>query len=336
MSVFRALTFLAILLVPAVAAAQEIDVEVEAPDEEWVWEDGYFKPDGTLVEGFYRQRAREGFEWVPAHLEGETWVEAQWRWVGAPRAGYVLVTGRVGDDRYWIPEVWRPTQLAGHDWVEGHMEGNVWVVGHWRPRAATRPGFVWDPGHWTPTGEWVEGHWRPENRTGFVWVPGRFRFGVYFPGTWRPIEQRAGWVWVGGHWGPNGWVEGDWRETRRAGHHWRPGHWQGNVWVAGAWVPGVRTARRFTVRPVHQMLRARRTHVRRIRVGAAIEARGHAVEHRGRAIERRGERLEIRGEARGNLRMERRGEAMQERGERVQQRGEHQQKRGHQIRRGRR
>lgn len=335
MSLRRVLLSLAFLFAPAVAAAQSVELEVEAPDEQWVWEDGYFRPDGTLVEGFYRQQSREGFEWVPGHLEGEVWVEPQWRWVGAQRQGYVLVQGGVGEDHYWIPEVWRPVTLADHDWVDGRWEGNVWVVGHWRPRVAARPGFVWDPGHWTPTGQWVEGHWRPENRTGFVWVPGRFRFGVWIPGTWRPVENRAGFVWVAGHWGPNGWVEGQWRETRRPGHHWVPGHWQAGVWVPGAWSAGVRPARRFVVRPVDQMIRARRAHIRRVRIGAAVSAHGRAVEQRGRAIEQRGQRIEVRGELRGNARMERRGEAIQNRGERVQQRGQHQQKRGVRIRRGR-
>lgn len=319
---------------PVLATAQEVELEVQVPDEQWVWEDGFFRPDGTLVEGFYRQQSREGFEWVPGHLEGEVWVDPQWRWVGAPRQGYVLVTGHVGDDHYWVPEVWRQTQFANHDWVEGHLENGVWVAGFWRPRAGGRAGFVWEPGRWTPSGEWVEGHWREQNRAGYVWAPGRFRFGVWVPGTWRPVEQRVGAVWVGGHWGPNGWVEGQWRELRRPGHHWVAAHWNGGAWVDGTWVAGVEPRRRFVIRPVAQMIRARRTHVRRIRIGAAVEAHGHAVEHRGQAIERRGERVEIRGEIRGNARMQNRGERIQQRGEHVQQRGQGQQRRGVRIQHG--
>lgn len=313
---------------------EDAELDTDPPDEDWVWEDGYQRPDGTVVEGFYRPRARAGFEWAPGHVEGQVWVDPQWRWTGAQRQGYVLVPGRVGPDGYWIPESWRPATVAGQVWVDGHLEGNFWIPGHFQP-VTVRAGYAWEPGYYSPTGEWVDGNWREQARADYVWVAGGYRFGVWTSGYWRPRTVRAGYVWVPGRWTANGWVEGQWRERRRPGNYWVHGHWQGGVWVPGAWVAGTRPGRRWVVRPVRDMWQARRAHIQRVRVGAAVQARGRALEHRGRVMERRGERLERAGEATGNERMERRGEALQNRGEHMQNRGNVQQNRGRRIRRGR-
>ena len=322
------MSLVALVFSPALASAQQVVVvEGEAgewddqpPDVEWVWEDGYVRPDGTTVEGFYRQANREGWVWDPPHYDGQNFVEPGWRWAGAPRAGQVVVRGARGADGYWIAEDFRPQSVPDQDWVDGHWEGNTWVVGYFRPRTA-RAGFAWEPGRWTPAGVWVQGQWRPTQRAGFAWVPATFRFGRWRPGYWRPTTVQRGQVWVPGYWNGSAWVDGRWRPARTRGQRWVHGHWQGNVWVDGAWVAGARPVRTYRVRPVSNMVRTRRANIRRIRSGARLEVHGRAVENRGQVIQQQGQQT-------GNVRMQVRGRRLQERGERQQERGERRIRRG--------
>lgn len=320
----RCVLFLSLAFAPALASAQNVVVlegetgewDDQPPDVEWVWEDGYVRPDGTTVDGFYRESQRDGWSWDGPHWDndGQTWVEPGWRWTGAAKPGFVVVPGHRAEDGYWVADDWRPQSVPNQDWVDGRWEGNVWIEGSFRPRVA-RAGFVWEPGHWTPAGAWIDGQWRPAARQGFAWVPAAFRFGRWRPGYWRPLEVQAGQVWVPGYWNGAAWIDGHWRPARRQGFRWVHGYWQGNTWVDGTWVAGVRPpVRRYRIQPVHRMIQTRRAHVRRLRVGVGLEAHGRAVEQRGQVIENRGE-------VRGNVRMQIRGQRLQNRGQRQQNRG---------------
>lgn len=297
--------------VPGAAFAEEGAGEAageyddDAPDEDFVWEDGDQLEDGTTLDGFYRLRSRPGFVWTPGHYEGGSWVAPDWRPTRPAPRGQVWVPGHRGADGYWIAGQWRPIARKGFVWTPGRLVGGEWVHGHWTPVEA-RAGQVWVPGHWTPRGQWIEGHWREAARADASWVEGRWRYGRWVPGYWQPRATRAGEVWVPGHWSPRGWVDGFWRPAARPGQHWVAAGWAGGVWKPGRWArgPRPRATRRYHVRPVVVM---HRTHQPRLW-------------HAGKVQERRGERMEKRGERTGNERLERRGKAQQRRGERKQKR----------------
>ena len=249
---------LVLCVAPMSALAQEGD-EDEAPDIDWAWEDGYTRPDGVSVDGFYRVRERAGFEWqAPGVSENGEWTEPGWRAKDPAPAGMAWVPGHRAEDGYWVDGTWRPVERDGYDWVDARADNAVWVIGHWHPRVV-RAGHVWAPGHWTRDGDWVDGHWREPARDGQLWVPGLFRFGAWHHGYWRPRANRPGELWVGGYHGPKGWVDGHWRKGNNPGHRWVSGHWRAGAFVVGAWIAGANhPARRFgRPEPVRTMLKAR-------------------------------------------------------------------------------
>lgn len=249
---------LLLCIAPLGASAQSDLDGYEVPDIEWVWEDGYTRADGVVVQGFYRPKEKAGFVWEePVLGQDGGFREPGWRPQGPPRGGHVWVPGYRGDDGYWVDGAWRPVSRDGYDWVDARQSDGVWVIGHWRPKQV-KAGHEWVPGHWTADGEWIDGFWREPARRGFVWVPGRFHYGHWHHGHWRPTATRRGEVWVVGHHGPNGWVDGAWRPAKKSGHYWTHGHWRGGTYVVGRWVPGARVARRFAhPGPVRVMLKTR-------------------------------------------------------------------------------
>lgn len=301
-------------------SAEPTELDDEAPDEDFVWEDGDELEDGTTTDGFYRLRTRPGFAWVEGHFEGTTWVGPHWQPTAPAPAGQVWVPGHRGPDGYWVNGAWRPATRPGFVWVPAGTVDGVWVRGTWRP-VTLRPGEVWVPGHWTPAGVWVDGHWRPAARSGYAWEPGHWRYGRWIPGFWRPTVAKPGQVWVAGYWGPRGRVKGYWRPAARPGHHWVAAAWVNGVWTAGRWVAGARPApvvRRYRVHPVAAMMRS---HDRR------LWRAGKRQERHGKAQQRRGEALKGLGEATGSERLERKGERVERRGERNERRGERKQRR---------
>lgn len=335
----RLLSFLFLLAAPAVASAQTFpqddglggfegssleggfegnyagQYDDAAPDLDYVWEDGYVLDNGTVVDGFYRERNRPGYRWVEAGYSNGVWVDAHWEPLQIPR-GYVVERGGRGHDGYWIADCVRPARRAGFRWVSARWDNGHWRHGYWVPVQARR-GHDWVPGYWTFDGQWVDGYWRPARRNDFTWVDGYWAYGRWHPGHWKPTRQRAGYVWSPGYHGRRGYVEGSWRPGNRAGYHWVDGHWGHNGWVAGHWERGNKREhkRRFRILPVNVQTRARAEHRRTWRNGVLQPVRFGGHGNRGERIERRGERIERRGE-----RIERRGERVQDRGERIDRR----------------
>ena len=126
------------------AAASRSTYDDDAPDIDYVWEDGYTMPDGTVVEGFYRQSVREGYVWEDAYWDGDTFVPPGWRYL-EPRPGYVYVPGYRGPDGYWVNGEWRPEKKAGYVYVETRITGDDIQPGHWEP-VQPRRDMVWVPG----------------------------------------------------------------------------------------------------------------------------------------------------------------------------------------------
>lgn len=300
-------------------ADETAEYDADAPDEDFVWEDGDELEDGSKTDGFYRRRTVAGATWVPGHYEGRVWVAPDWRPNGGAKHGQVWVHGRRGRDGYWVAGQWRPATRAGFTWTPGRVVGGVWVDGDWVP-LAPRTGEVWVRGHWDPRGAWVDGFWRPAARREATWVDGHWRYGRWVPGHWQPTVERAGEVWVPGHTSPRGWVDGFWRPAAKPGHYWVATRWVNGVWAPGRWAVGRApvVARRHRVRPVAAMVR---TQDRR------LWREGKVQERRGEAQERRGEALQERGERRGNEQMEERGERVEQRGKTKQRRGDRKQKR---------
>ena len=301
------------------------DWDDQAPDEDWVWEDGHEFDGGRSEEGFYRPREVPGVVWSEAHYDGGRWVPG--RFVPtAVRPGQTWVVGHRGPDGYWVVGHWRPVERPGWVWVPRAQRRGVILAGHWVPTTRGATGHLWTPGHYAIDGTWVDGHWRPARKVGFTWSPGHWRYGRWVEGAWQPKSTKGGHVWVRGHWRPGGaWVDGYWRALERAGHHWVVGRFgERGAWVPGRWVAGAapKVTRRHRLRPVAAMRAERKAHRRQWRNGRRQERTGEAQIRRGERIQERGERMEARGAATGNERLEDKGQRKQDKGKRGERRGE--------------
>lgn len=129
----------ALVCVPAVAGAQpapidsDADYDYEAPDEDYVWEDGDELEGGNVSEGFYRVRERPGYHWVEGAYVRGVWIEGHWAWTGAARPGQIWEAGFRGSDGYYVSGHWRPQHRGGYVWVPAHRSPSGWVDGYWRP-----------------------------------------------------------------------------------------------------------------------------------------------------------------------------------------------------------
>ena len=309
-----------VFVIPAHALAGGYDMD--APDEDYVWEDGHELEDGTVIQGYYRVRTRPGHTWVAGHYANGAWVSAHWKAAAPAPAGNVWVAGHRGRDGFWIPGHWRLAKRPDHKWVPARVVNGAWVHGHWVPVAA-RPGNVWVPGHRTRSGKWIPGHWRRAAYTGHSWVRGHWAYGRWITGHWRPIKKRRGHVWVAGHIGPNGWVKGHWRPKAKRGHWWKQGYWRGGVWHTPRWVKGPppRIKRQHRVRPVRYMAKKRRAH-------RNLWRKGQRQVRQGRAIKRAGKRIERRGHKTGRPGMVKKGKQIRKKGQRRVNRGKVNKSRG--------
>ncbi|MFT7580886.1 MAG: hypothetical protein ACI9MR_002560 [Myxococcota bacterium] len=301
------------LATPAEAPASYDD---EAPDEDYVFEDGHALEDGTTVDGFYRVRTRPDYAWAAGSYTDGRWIAGHWRHTGAKRANSLWVPGHLGTDGYWVFGHWRKTARTGFAWVRGHRNpAGILVHGHWAP-AAKKTGKVWVRGHRNVAGAWIPGHWRMTARAGFGWKAGSWRYGRFVRGHWAPNAKKAGNVWVGGYHGPKGWVKGAWRASVRPGHHWTAARWVAGVWTVGRWMNGKRPIlkRRYKVRPVRSMRASRASNTRLWRNGERQRRAGKTQERRGKAVK-------AVGKATGNKRLEKKGKKMQKKGDRKQKRG---------------
>ncbi len=113
-----------------VVAEEAAEYDTAAPDKDYVWVDGYEDANGDAVNGFYRERARDGFAWVDGHYDVlEDWVEPHW----APthlEAGNTWVKGHVGPDGYWVPGHRRAVKRVGYHWVAPAIVAGVLIHGH--------------------------------------------------------------------------------------------------------------------------------------------------------------------------------------------------------------
>ncbi len=308
------------------AGAEDVPPDAEydddAPDEDWVWVDGDELEDGTVQEGFYRERSLPDYTWVDGHYsDSGTWIGPHWKWVGAARPDMVWVPGHRGPDGFWVRGFWRPSAKAGMTWVEAEVVDGEIVHAHWQP-VEVRSGYVWMPGHWLPDGKWIEGHWLASVRAGRVWQPGHWRYGRYVRGYWAPTAPNEGHVWVAGYHGPKGWVSGFWRPNVKRGFYWVPGHWGSDGWVMGSWARGHRPAlkRRFRVVRVDQM-KAHRIGDRR------LWRKGKAQRKLGKAQVRAGAATKAVGAVTGNKKLEKKGDRMIDRGKVNKRRGANKKKR---------
>ena len=253
------------LFAPALAYAQAGDYDHDAPDIDWVWEDGY-ELDGRTYDGFYRPRSRDGYTWRGAYWEDEVYVPGGWLPVST-RSGYTWERGYRGADGFWVPGHYRRTYRKNYEWVPGERVDGLWQPGYWRP-IRRHAGYVWVSGYFDADGYWVDGFWRPTHRTQYTWIVHRVRYGYTIPGYWMPSAVRVGYAWIPGYATRYGWVSGKWRRAYNRNHYWRRGRRVRGVWVAGSWVSGrrPRVVRRYVlVKRVRTMNRVRRTYRRSIR-----------------------------------------------------------------------
>jgi len=101
----------------------------------------------------------------------------------AATAGKVWVPEHTLADGTFIPGHWRPAKKPGFTWVEGRIDGGIWVAGYWKPVGAVPVGTVWKAGYWR-NGKWHSGRWI-KTRPGKIWVPGHWQRGRWVPGRWR-------------------------------------------------------------------------------------------------------------------------------------------------------
>lgn len=281
---------------PATLQFEDRDVDPNAPDVDYVWENDYIV-EGVTYRGFLRPRRIDGFVWQQGHFDNGRWTPPHF----VPthnRVDQIWVSGHRGADGYWVLGHWRRVHLNGYVWVEGHFVGDQFIPGHWRP-IRPRPDYVWVPGYAAPAGIWVDGFWRPHLRVGFVWVGGYYKYGYWTPGFWRPLHPRPGFLWVAGYYGPgNVWVPGFWRPIRRPGYYWARPYWRRGVWVPGRWIggPRPRIVRRYRVYRVPAIRRHRyiRSRVYRYNRQVRHEQRERLRERREDRRERREDRRERR------------------------------------------
>ncbi len=56
------------------------EYDIEAPDLDYVWVDGYSLSDGTVTDGFYRRRHRSGYTWTEGYYDDwGQWIGPHWR-----------------------------------------------------------------------------------------------------------------------------------------------------------------------------------------------------------------------------------------------------------------
>jgi hypothetical protein len=209
------------------------------PSDEHVWEQGYRRPDGEIVEGFWRNQSLSGYFWQePGWDESGEWIDADFVPEESAPHGYVWVSGYRGSDGTWKLGFWRRESRNDHDWTGGYYSEGDYVAPHWSPREFDEDEYVYVPGYRATTGYWIPGFRRSRHRTGYAWITGYWDSGIWVSGFWRPTMSRTGYSYSPGHVGLDGyWVSGFWRRGARSGYMWVDGYYVGDSFVWGFWRP---------------------------------------------------------------------------------------------------
>ena len=221
------------------------DAYPERPGEDFIWEEGVVRPDGEVVDGFWRKQAEPGFFWQDAGWdENGEWVDYDFIPSDDAPEGYTWEPGYRGDDGVWNLGFWRSEEREGFDWKGGAYDDGDYVQGQWEPEEEIiiEEEYIYEPGYRADTGYWIPGFVRHRDRAGFSWMPGYWDGPEWVAGYWAPTSRRHDHVWVRGHVGVDGrWVPGHWRATDRAGYGWVNGYWVADTYVWGFWRPIVAT-----------------------------------------------------------------------------------------------
>ena len=232
--------------------AQYEDPYPARPSADHVWEEGCVRPDGDVIEGFWRQEQEEGFFWQDAgYAEDGAWVDYDFVPEEVAPDGYSWEPGCRGNDGVWQLGFWRAAEREGFRWSSGSYEDGGYVSPQWDPREEPRADarqrtaeqYTYEPGYRAETGYWIPGFRRRHARPGYAWAAPYWNGHTYISGFWRPHRVRTGMVWVRGHVGPYGyWVDGCWRPTIRTGYAWTAGYYVAGTYVWGFWRPTIRRA----------------------------------------------------------------------------------------------
>lgn len=121
----------------------------------WIWQEGYYLPDGTYVSGHWEPAGPgpEGYVWEAGYFDGEEWVEGFWR--PEFRDGYIWVSSYFDESGIFHGGYWMPAQPnPGHTWIPGWFDGRAWVEGYW---VSDQEYSSADPQSWTPPEGWNAG-----------------------------------------------------------------------------------------------------------------------------------------------------------------------------------
>ena len=269
---FSSLTVAAALLVATPQAFAQTEGDGQAvqypapPGDDYLWVEGCVRPDGEVVEGFWRRNAEAGFVWQDAGFAADgAWVDYDFVPEEAAPDGYSWEPGYRGEDGIWHLGFWRENERPGYKWRSGTYDQGQYNGPDWEPEEIAQD-EVYEPGYRAETGYFIPGFRRPVMRGGYTWVPGYWDGMVYVSGYWQPMDVRSDAVYVPGYADPDGyWVDGFWRPnvrvgfswvdgyyvadtyvygfwrpmTLRSGYYWEPGYCNGGVWVDGFWRPSV-------------------------------------------------------------------------------------------------
>ncbi len=177
---------------------------------EWGWRDdnAYFYP------GFWREVARDGYEWVGGYYDNGTWVNGDWRPIEGTRAGYTWAPGYANTDGYWASGHWREQSRDGYSWVDPYYADQSYYAGYWSPYD-TRPGEVWVPGY-AVDGHWNDGYWRPSYRDGYTWAAAYWLGSLFMPARWHHGAWNAPYGYRQAHYASYDWSYG---HNYRSSHH---------------------------------------------------------------------------------------------------------------------
>ena len=203
-----------------------------APGDNYTWEEGCIRPDGQVVEGFWREADVDGYDWQQAGWDKEgNWVDYDYVPVESSPQNYRWVAGHRGKDGVWVMGFWRRSNRDKHTWSDGYYEDEEYVAPHWEP-TEVEDNYIYERGYRASTGYWIPGFRRPRLRVGYRWASGYWDGPEYVRGYWRPSIRRAGYSYTPGHIGVDGyWVDGFWRPRSRVGYAWTSGYYVADTYV---------------------------------------------------------------------------------------------------------
>jgi len=218
--------------------APEVTAYPAAPGTGYRWEDGVVRPDGSVIDGFWRKTSEPGYLWQDSGYDAQSnWIDYGWVPLEGAPENYTWVTGYRGSDATWKMGYWRAEERAGHDWAGGYYEDDEYVSPQWLPEEVNSE-ELYVPGYRATTGYWIPGFRRQRTRMGYQWVNAYWDNGMYVPGYWQPTRRRTSYRWIPGHVGVDGyWVYGTWQPTARRGYSWVDGYYVADVYVWGFWRP---------------------------------------------------------------------------------------------------